>query len=120
MSAVTLVRAGAVTVMTLSALWWSAYFLVPHFGLGYGLAYQVLALGVAVMLWNADRMRWGLVALFMVILVVMALGAWEAVGVRGATAPGQAMVSFLMVFLFLPLLFTAWEGRTQARERSDQ
>lgn len=104
--------------VSLMAVAWSAYNLVPYYGIVHGLAYQVLVLTNIAMLWFSPRMpRAGLVTVTLFILAVMAIGAWEAIGARGITGAGQLFSVALIPLFFMPLLYTALEPRQDTNER---
>ena len=114
-----LARGTLLAFFSLTAVAWSVYNLVPYYGIVHGLAYPILVLTTIAMLWSSTWMpRAGLVTLTLLILAVMAIGAWEAVGARGITGVGQLFSVALIPLFFMPLLYTALESRKGTSERS--
>lgn len=113
-----LARGALLAFVSLMAVAWSVYNLVPYYGIVHGLAYPVLVLTTIAMLWFSPRMpRAGLVVVTLLILAVMAIGGWEAIGARGITGAGRLFSVALIPLFFMPLLYTALESRKGTNEK---
>ncbi|MFC9941359.1 hypothetical protein [Nocardiopsis alba] len=110
MKLIDVLQATLLAFISCMAVVWAIYNLVPYYGIVHGIAYPAAVLILIAMMWfNPRAPHGGLTVVVLLVLAIMALGAWEAAGARDVTVAGQLFTAVLIPLFFLPLLYTAVE-----------